>query len=141
MITLNTKLDISSLKKAVASLDSAIRIFHTFSTASDDEKRLVGAGVIQNFEFTYELCWKMMKRWIEMNIGHDVVDGVTRRELFRLGTENKLIDDVAKWMEFHSARNISSHTYDEDTAEEVIVVSFDFLSFAKNFLEKLEDRL
>ena len=43
----------------------------------------IAAGVIQNFAFTYELCWKFMKRWIEENVNSEIVDGVTRRELFR----------------------------------------------------------
>ena len=45
----------------------------------------IKAGVNQNFKVTYELCWKFTKRWRENNIGATYVDGVTRRELFRLG--------------------------------------------------------
>jgi len=138
---MNTKLDISSLIKAIGSLESALYIYQTFLDAPISERDVIRAGVIQNFEFTYELCWKFMKRWIEMNIGHEVVDGVTRRELYRLAAENKLVDEVNKWMEFHGARNISSHTYDEDTAKEVVLVAFDFLMYARSFLEQLRGRL
>lgn len=81
-----------------------------FSTLPTEFQDAVKAGVIQNFEFTYELCWKLMKRWLEKNYGNSYIDGVTRRELFRLAAESKLIDSVDEWMLYHQARNQTSHT-------------------------------
>jgi nucleotidyltransferase substrate binding protein (TIGR01987 family) len=130
------KLETGSIKKAVRSLDSAIRVFYNFSYANDEEKAVIRAGVIQHFKFTYELCWKFIKRWIEMNINPEAADGVTRRELFRLGAENKLIDNVDKWMEFHKARNSTSHMYDEDIAEEVLRVALESLPYMKDFASR-----
>ena len=54
-----------------------------------------------------------MKRWLEENVGSASVDGVPRRELFRLAAESRLIADLPRWMEFHQARNQTSHTYEE----------------------------
>ena len=59
-----------------------------------DLQEAVRAGVIQNFEIAYEQSWKMMKRWLEDSVGATYVDGVTRRELFRLAAEHRLITDV-----------------------------------------------
>ena len=136
-------LDLTSLYKSINSLDKAIHVYKKESIANDTDSDLMQtlrAGVIQNFEFTYELCWKFMKRWLDENIGSTVADGVTRRELFRLSAENKLITDVDKWMEFHRSRNLTSHTYDCETADEVLVYALQFLSYAKEFLKNLEAR-
>jgi len=100
----------------------------------------IEAGVIQNFEFTYELCWKFMKRWISENVNPEILDGVTRRELFRISAENKLIDDINKWMEFHKARNSTSHIYDSEVAEEVFIEAMEFLPYAKEFFIILEQK-
>jgi nucleotidyltransferase substrate binding protein (TIGR01987 family) len=137
------KLDLSSLRKAVESLKKTLQVAEDeafISGLSDNQKDTVRAGVIQNFEFTYELCWKFMRRWLEINLGSTYVEGVARRQLFRLSAENKLIDDVDRWMEYHDARNETSHTYDEDTAEDVFSTAREFPADAEKLLKALERR-
>jgi len=135
-------LDLSSLKKAIASLKNALNVAIPASLEAmpENQQEVIKAGVIQNFEFTYELCWKFMKRWLEVNIGTAYVDGVTRRELFRLSVENKLIKDVDQWMEYHDARNETSHTYDQDTADDIFQVAQTFFSDAFELLQILEEK-
>jgi nucleotidyltransferase substrate binding protein (TIGR01987 family) len=135
------KLDLSSLRKAVSSLERTLKVAADakfMEGLSDDQSDAVRAGAIQNFEFTYELCWKFMKRWLESNLGSSHVEGVARRELFRLAAESKLISDVDKWMEYHDARNETSHTYDEETAADVFGTAGEFARDAKMFLKALE---
>jgi nucleotidyltransferase substrate binding protein (TIGR01987 family) len=135
--------DFSQLEKAIASLEQ----LHTrvsdeaFMETQDKIIRLgLQAGLIQNFEFTYELCWKAIKRWLENNVNPEAGDGVTRRELFRLATENRLIEDVEEWMTYHAARNQSSHQYDSALAEETINLMADFVRAAQRLLNNLKDR-
>ena len=71
----------------------------------------IRSGVIQHFEFTYELAWKFIKRRLEADIGRTSVDGISRRELFRVAAENRLIEDVEAWFQFHIARNETSHAW------------------------------
>jgi len=136
-------LNITSLQTALKSMESAIGIYSVLVGASSrqEERAVVGAGVIQNFEVTYELCWKFMKRWINLNADPTAADGVTRRELFRLAAQNRLIDDVDKWMEFHAARNQTSHSYNQDVAEEVLAVALESLPTMQDFQKSLERRL
>ena len=137
------KLDLSSLHKAVESLEKALRVADDgvfMSQLNDEQKQTVRAGVIQNFEFTYELCWKFMQRWLQVNLGSAYVAGVSRRQLFRLSAEHRLIGDVDRWMVYHDARNETAHTYDENTAEDVFETAQKFLADARGLLEALEAR-
>jgi nucleotidyltransferase substrate binding protein (TIGR01987 family) len=134
-------LDLTSLEKSVAALrlsatDAVPRLQELGPALSETLK----AGVIQQFEVAYELRWKMMKRWIEENVGAETVDGVPRRELFRRAAESRLIDDVEHWMRFHRARNETSHTYSSETAEEVYALSLAFLATAEALLAALRAR-
>jgi nucleotidyltransferase substrate binding protein (TIGR01987 family) len=135
------KLDLSSLRKAVESLEKTIKVADDdafMSGLNEDQKDAVRAGVIQNFEFTYELCWKFMRRWLEGNLGAVYVEGVSRRQLFRLSAEHRLISDVDRWMEYHDARNETAHTYDANTAEEVFETAQKFLVDAQKLLQAIE---
>ena len=137
------KLDLSSLCKAVESLEKALNVVDDdvfMSRLNDEQKETVRAGVIQNFEFTYELCWKFMQRWLQVNLGSTYVAGVSRRQLFRLSAEHRLLSDVNRWMEYHDARNETAHTYDENTAEDVFEAAQNFLADARGLLEALEAR-
>ena len=98
------------------------------------------AGLIQNFEFTYELSWKAIKRWLENNINPESVDGITRRELYRMAAENHLIEDVEEWMIYHAARNQTSHQYDSALAEDALHSIADFIRAAHRLLVNLKAR-
>lgn len=134
-------LDLSSIQLAVVTMDRVIEktLDDQMMREQDDLlRKMIIAGAIQHFEFTYELCWKFMKRWLENNLGSAYVDGVSRRELFRLAAESRLIEDVERWMNFHQARNLTSHTYDEAIAQEVYKTAISFVEPAKRMLQQLE---
>ena len=135
-------LDLSSLRKAILSLEKALFVAAAKNMSVFDQatQEVIKAGVIHNFEFTYEFCWKFMKRWLENNVGATYVDGVTRRELFRFAAENRLITDVAGWMDYHAARNETAHTYDSDKANEIFMIAWRFCEDAKGLLKALETR-
>lgn len=138
------KLDLSSLQKAVESLQKTIKVSEdkTFTAGLDeDAKDAVRAGVIQNFEFTYELCWKFMRRWLKENAEVEEAEYPrTRKELFRLAARFGLIKEPLPWFTYGDARNLTSHTYDEDKAESVYETAVYFIKDAKYLLERLQER-
>lgn len=126
--------------KALSDLQAAAENVSRMAQFNQVEQNGIRAGVIQNFEVTYELCWKLMDRWLSMNLGASVVDGATRRELFRLAAEQRLIADVDVWWQYHEARNITSHIYDARKAETVYRAIADFVHDARALLKALEAR-
>lgn len=134
-------LDLSALQRALTSFDAVVtetRNKAFMDTLSDIQRNAFIAGAIQNFEFSYELCWKFMKRWLEQNLGSSYVDGVSRRELFRLAHESRLIESVDDWMLYHRARNRTSHVYDQKVADEVYGIAVQFLPAAQHLLQNLD---
>lgn len=129
---------LDSFAKSVNALERAIKIASRLEVSDEDLQETIRAGVIQNFEVAYEQSWKMMERWLEENIGVVYVDVRTRRELFRRAAESFLITDVNRWMNYHTARNRTSHTYDEETAQSVFEEATEFVYDAKQLLKTLE---
>ena len=135
--------NLTPLQKALTSfLRLYERVIDELFMSQQDEIVRFGleAGLIQNFEFTYELSWKAIKHWLEINISPDAADGVTRRELFRMAAENLLIADVDEWMLYHAARNETSHQYGEEMAREVMRVLGQFGMAAQQLLTELQKR-
>jgi nucleotidyltransferase substrate binding protein (TIGR01987 family) len=136
-MTLDLTVLAQSIKIFRESVEDNIRNGSTFSPLQQETFR---SGIIQNFEITYELCWKAMKRWIEENVSPDVLFGVPRIELFRRAAENGLIDSIENWMTFHQARNSTSHIYSAAIAAEVYDIAVRFIPDAETFLENITAR-
>ena len=138
-------LDISSLQKVVALLDNALKLAagDRMQELQQDERELIKAGVIQNFEFTYEVSWKTLKRYLEMSSPNPAeIDNMSFADLIRTGCENNiLLSDLSAWQNYRRARGITSHVYDMKKAEEVLAVIPGFLREAKYLLAKLQERL
>ena len=110
------------------------------ATLDDVTREAIRFGVVQHFEFTYELSWKFIKRRLDADIGRSSVDGISRKDLFRIAAENGLIKDIEAWFQYHIARNETSHTYDPTVATRVYARSLDFSADAVRLLAVLEAR-
>ena len=74
-------------------------------------------GLIQCFEYTYELAWNSIKDLFE---AQGEVGIIGSRDAFRLAFKRGLIENGETWMEMIKSRVLTSHTYNEDVAEEII---------------------
>ena len=142
---MENKLDISALEKAAKAFENSLAFALKVEEKTAEiqvffEREIARAAVIQHFEFTYELCWKTMKRYIEMDIGAEA-DILTRKDLFRLAAERRLITSFDQWVEFHQARNRTSHVYDEEVADEVYEITKAFINPLKEFLITMKERI
>jgi len=73
-------------------------------------------GLIQAFEYTYELAWNTLKDYFEVQ-GETDIHG--SRDAFRLAFKRGLIKDGETWMDMIKSRALTSHTYDEEVAEQI----------------------
>lgn len=97
---------------------------------------------IQRFEYTYELCIKIMKRYIEQEMPLSAnIDTLNYRDLLRIAFESGLIAQVDKWFQYREARNQTSHAYDENKAHAVYQVLPEFAGQAQYLLNQLEQYL
>ena len=128
-------LDISALVNATARLREGLERYE--QDISDTQIR---DGLIQRFEFTYELSHKMLKRFLEMrspNPQH--YDEIAFQDLVREGNEsNLLLGDWEKWKTYRQMRTDTSHTYKEDKALKVVAGIPDFLREAEYLLKQLQ---
>lgn len=102
----------SNYKDALSRLTDAVELSRQ-RELSDLEKQ----GLIQAFEFTHELAWKVLKDFlVYQGISEIIGSRDAVREAFKLG----LLDDGEVWMSMIKSRNESSHTYNLATAEVIV---------------------
>lgn len=102
----------TNYKKALAQLKEAVEL-----SQQRPLSKLEKQGVIQAFEFTHELAWNVLKDYLE-DQGHQNIKG--SKDATRVAFKVELIADGETWMGMIQSRNLSSHTYDEQTAEYLV---------------------
>lgn len=134
-------LKLTPLENALHSLEEALSAYQNSPfNAETPEKELMRDGVIQRFEYTFELSWKTLKRYLE-EYGLERVDTLTNRELFRLGGEAGLLREVEPWLEYLHRQNQTSHIYSEEVAQEVFQAAVQFPKDARYLLVQLQNKL
>lgn len=97
--------------KAFKRLTDAIQIIR-----NDPDNVLLQAGLIQTYEFTFELAWKTLKDYLEMEGFMVPSPRATLRQAFQCG----YIQQGDVWLKALNDRNLTAHTYDDEVAKEVI---------------------
>jgi len=102
-----TRRAVDNFRRALAALERSV------STPIAEPRDL--SGIVKDFELTYELSWKALKKTLEA-AGH--APG-TARDVFQTAYETRLLDDDAGWIEMIDDRNRTVHTYNESFAREL----------------------
>ena len=128
--------DLTALRRALASLERGA----TRALGAPDDEELRDA-MIQRFEYTYELCWRMLKRYLQQVVPDTTrLDGLSFRELLREGAERGLIAEIEPWLQYRHQRNQTSHVHNAATAQAGFQTALSFRSAAAALLEQLERR-
>ncbi len=116
------------LEKATSRLGQATEL--KFSEINRD-------ATIKRFEFCFELSWKLMQAILQEN----GLEAYGPKGSIREGAKLGIINNPKTWLEFLKARNLTSHTYEEETAEKVYIKAKGFPKVAEALLTKTEDFL
>lgn len=138
------ELDLSSLEKALDELIDAMKYFNSDLASKDSAlRRHLRAGTIQAFEFTYELSIKFIRRYLELTeSSREIISMMSFPTLIRTANEKHLLEgDIVVWKNYRDKRNITSHTYDENQALEVMTIIPAFIKDCELLLKELKHRI
>ncbi|MDK9692878.1 MAG: nucleotidyltransferase substrate binding protein [Sulfurimonas sp.] len=96
------------------------------------------AGVIQFFETSFELAWKLMKDYLEY-VGYDVK---SPRDSIKTAFSIELVKDAQSWLDALMDRNLTTHTYDETIANEVYEkIKYEYIGLLEGLYVKFKDEI
>ncbi|AOE83172.1 nucleotidyltransferase substrate binding protein [Pseudomonas sp. TCU-HL1] len=104
---------LNNFRKALHQLDEAMELMQQRNLS-----KLEKQGVIQGFECSYELGWNTLKDFL---VWQGIEGLVGSRDIIRDAFSKGLISDGEGWMHMLTDRNRTSHTYNEDTAEAILL--------------------
>jgi nucleotidyltransferase substrate binding protein (TIGR01987 family) len=131
-------LDVTPFEKAIQRLQEGLQRY-----AQDIFDTQIRDGLIQRFEFTYELSHKTLKRYLEsIAATPEEYDTLPFQEIIRSGCEQKLLKgEWLDWKQYRHMRSQTSHTYEEEIALEVVQGIPKFLAEAIHLRDQLRLRL
>ena len=118
-------LSFEQVEKALKSLEKAL---------AQPKTEFTRDAAIQRFEYTFELTWKLAKKTLEFN----GITSTSPRSVIRDMGQQGWIADVKRWFSFLDARNLTSHTYKEEIADQVYETARSFAKECKDLIRKLQ---
>jgi len=134
---MSDKLNLAPLENAVSRLTEGLARYEKDITDTQ-----IRDGLIQRFEFSYEISHKMLKRHLEaVSPTPEQFDAMAFADLIRSASEQGLLlGDWSAWKIYREMRSKTSHTYDEEIAIEVVQSIPAFLEEARHLLKQLQER-
>lgn len=120
----------ANYEKALRQLSEAVEKF------GGNPLDIIKEGIIQRFEFTHELAWKVMKDYLEYE-GFQNING--SRSATREAFQKNIIKEGEMWMHMIESRNKTVHTYDEAILNsEFIKIADSYLPLFQEFYNKMK---
>ena len=118
-------------RKALARLSEAVDLCHERELTDLEQQ-----GLIQGFEFTFDLAWKTLQDILRERNNPDVNGGPN--VIISYSLENGYIKDYEEWKAMKKSRDLTSHSYDEETANEI---AYKIINHYHGLFIQLETRL
>lgn len=113
----------TSKSKKLEQLNSAFSFLE--ETLAAEKTRITKAAVVQAYEMALELSWK----WLKFILEDKGVSATSPKEVVRLSAYHSIITNPEEWIIYLDSRNLTSHTYNEATAD----IAYEF---AKKFVKE-----
>lgn len=137
------KLKMERFSKALGTLEWSLNDLSKIDPDEHHDRYLaMQDSVIKRFEYCHELFWKFLKFYLQMQVGI-VIEGAGSRKVFNLARDEGLLSES----EFEiclgmiEKRNLSSHTYDDEMADEVAGSVSPYFEVMKRVLDKLSQSI
>lgn len=126
-------IDFEKFQKSLKHLEEQYKNYLTLDEKdylSEIDKEGIAESVIQRFETCYDTLWKVLKRYLNEELGLPEIPN-SPWPLFQIGAENKLFtSDVMQWKKYVDARISTSHDYSGEKAEKALDLMDDFIGDA-----------
>jgi nucleotidyltransferase substrate binding protein (TIGR01987 family) len=134
---MSEQLELTPLEQSTQRLDEGLIRYQRDITDAQ-----IRDGLIQRFEFTYEISQKILKRHLESaSPTPGIYDAMPFSEIIRSANEQALLlGDWTRWKQYREMRGKTSHTYNEEVALEVLGNIPAFLAEARYLLSRLRER-
>lgn len=103
---------LQNYRQALTRLSDAVALSRQRALSELEEQ-----GLIQTFEFTHELAWNVLKDYLE---AQGFVELIGSKNATRQAFKNGLLEDGEAWMDMIKARNLTSHTYQDKIAADIV---------------------
>ena len=123
------------LKKQIKDLNTALDRLD--ESLMEEKTEFIRDAVIQRFEFCFEIAWKTMKT-ANYILGFQ---SQSPRDTIRSAAQTGLIDNPKKWLNYLTARNLSTHTYNEEQSEQIYKKAKEFAPNARELVKSTTAKL
>lgn len=139
----------SSFRKALKKMSEAVLYIKNeidekeFEIQSDEDlkevlEEIIKEGLIQRFEYTYEMAWNVMKDYA---LYQGISELAGSRDAIRYAFSTNLIENGEMWMDMMKSRIKTSHTYNEETANEIYLkILNEYYDAFKDFERVMEEK-
>jgi len=132
-------IDYSKFEKSLKHLEAQLLNFQSLAKRPElDEidREAIAESVIQRFEICYDCLWKVLKRYLNENLGIPELPN-SPKPLFRIAFENQLFGTIEQWLAYADARVDTSHDYSGEKAKTTIDTACAFARDAAALYQKM----
>ena len=105
-------------QQRMENFERAFLLLEEALTDLDELSDLEKEGIVQRFEYTFELAWKTLKDYLEYT--GIVLEQLTPRSVIKQAFASKIIADGQAWIDMLEQRNLMAHTYSKKNFETAI---------------------